>query len=465
MGKFTADGFVKTATTPGGADGLQGNTGGKGSKQEEVILSVSSESAVKVAVAVRPLLDHEKGCSDIVQIFPPCKIHLPKKLQGPADAVHPFEYDRVVKADEQVASKHIFALVLPVVERFCQGFNGTVLAYGQTGSGKTYTMGTAATQKDLNSSEPRGVVPRTLLVLYSYIEAASKAYDISLKVQYVEIYNEQVVDLLSDQKAEIASPIKSSPSGTTVVKPAPSSSRLDIRERSNGEVFVDGAVEIPVSSREEIARVLDQGNTNRSVASHKMNSESSRSHAIVTLVLEQRAKPDLAKSIPQDLRFLRSKLHLVDLAGSERQKDTGATGDRFSEGVNINKGLLELGNVINALTEGKKRTHVPYRNSKLTRLLADSLGGNSETLFLACVSPADRNHEQTLNTLRYAARARNIRNNLRQNKMTADEELEYLRDLVQQLQQENSELKAKLDGGQGKAVPAKSGNSLVVTDF
>ena len=143
---------------------------------------------------------------------------------------------------------------------------------------------------------------------------------------------------------------------------------------------------------------------------------------------------------------MRSKFNLVDLAGSERAKDTGASGDRFAEGVSINKGLLELGNCINALTEGKTRKHVPYRNSKLTRLLQDSLGGNSETLFIACISPAAKNHDHTLNTLRYASRARAIRNNLKlNNKLSPEEEIEYLKSVIAQLSKENGQLKDKLD--------------------
>lgn len=395
--------------------------------------TVTSETAVKVAVVVRPLADIENGCKDVVTVIPPGRITLPKKAVGGIGESYPFEFDKVIKVECADDSKHgVFGLVTPVMERFCQGFNGTVLAYGQTGSGKTYTMGTSCSESDFLAPEPRGVVPRALMVLFSYIGMAQEAYDVSLKVQYVEIYNECVIDLLADVNEPKAA--------------LQAQKNLDIRERPTGEVFVEGAAEIFVVSREQVARVLNRGNANRTTAAHRMNSESSRSHAIVTLVLEQRAKPSMQDQVPEELRFLRSKLHLVDLAGSERVKDTGATGERFSEGVNINQGLLQLGNVVNALSEGKRRNHVPYRNSKLTRLLSDSLGGNSETLFLACISPADRNHEQTLNTLRYASRARAIRNRLRlNNKMGVDEELEYLRGLVRDLQNENSQLKRKMD--------------------
>ncbi|GAX81091.1 hypothetical protein CEUSTIGMA_g8525.t1 [Chlamydomonas eustigma] len=429
-GKFGVAGGENGASGTGGAGVGKFGVGGGGKNGSSSIQPINSESSVKVVTVVRPLMDHEKGCEDIVKILPPGKIELPKKQNGSGtEDKYPFEFDRVVRVTSPEVSKELYAaLVLPVVERFCQGFNATVLAYGQTGSGKTYTMGTSCNSKDVLAPDPTGVVPRSLKVLFSYIQIASQSYDITLKAQYVEIYNENVLDLLSTET--------SGKNGT---------SKLDIRERPDGDVYVEGACEINVKSREEVARILDQGNTKRSTAAHKMNSESSRSHAIVTLTMEQRAKISSAQKIPADLRFLRSKLNLVDLAGSERVKDTGASGDRFSEGVSINKGLMELGNVINALTEGKKRSHVPYRNSKLTRLLQDSLGGNSETLFVACVSPADKNHEQTLNTLRYASRARAIRNNLRlNNKLSPEEELEYLRTLVQQLQSENDQLKTRL---------------------
>eukprot|EP00798_Chlamydomonas_sp_ICE-L_P009071 gene9071-16197_t len=398
--------------------GLVGGTAGKGG--QELMKEVGTLSAVKVAIAVRPLLKHEEGCQDIVTVKSPSSITLPKKAVGAnTDALEKFEFDRVLKIKDDACSKQVFSLVVPVVERFTQGFNATVLAYGQTGSGKTYTMGTSCTEKDFLAKEPRGVV------LFSYVEAASQAYDIQLKLQYVEIYNNEILDLLVD--------------------PSKTATRLDIRERNRGEVYVDGAVEVVASSNKEVAALINKGNSRRSVAAHKMNSESSRSHAILTLTMEQRAKPDAAKLLPKELLVLRAKLHLVDLAGSERVKDTQATGNRFNEGVNINKGLLALGNVINALTEGKTRTHVPYRDSKLTRLLADSLGGNSETLFIACVSPADTNHEQTLNTLRYASRARAIKNRLRQNNELT-EELEFLRGLVKTQEAEIAELKEQCGG-------------------
>lgn len=457
----------KTRVRFGGTQGGAPSEGGGGALGDGTE-SVPSDTAVKVAVAVRPLMDLERGCNDIVTIAPPGRITLPKKPDGSGtEDSYPFDFEKVIRINNLSASKELFgALVLPVVERFCQGFNATVAAYGQTGSGKTYTMGTSLSLQDFLAPDPVGVVPRVLAVLFSYIGAAAKTYDISLKVTYVEIYNEQVADLLSDEgvlmgggggggalhpQVKVVRPMtgaaaekKPEKSGLSVRMPT--AGKLEIRENADGDVYVEGAKAVQVFSREDVAKVLDKGNAHRSTASHKMNAESSRSHAIVTISMEQRVKIQFSNSVPTDVRFLRSKLHLVDLAGSERAKETGATGDRFAEGVNINKGLLELGNVINALTEGKSRKHVPYRNSKLTRLLQDSLGGNSETLFIACISPADRNHDHTLNTLRYASRARAIRNNLRlNNKLSPEEEIEYLKGVIEHLQMENGNLKEKLN--------------------
>jgi hypothetical protein len=454
-----------------------GQLGGGGGGEILDPTQIDPESAVKVAVAVRPILDLEKGLkggsTDIVTIVPPGSIKLPRKPDGSGtEDCYPFEFEKVLRINNIAASKELFGtMVLPVVERFCQGFNTTVAAYGQTGSGKTYTMGTSLSLTDFMAPDPKGIVPRVVAVIMSYIKAASKTYDIVLKATYVEIYNEQVVDLLAEPTEQQGVPSrepsyginKSRPgstlgptggkdrpivsSGAIPTKvPSRVAEKLEIHEKESGEVYVEGAVEIKVSSREEVAKVLDRGNSLRTVASHKMNSESSRSHAIITLLMEQRVRPEYAHKVPKEVKFLRSKFNLVDLAGSERAKDTQASGDRFAEGVNINKGLLELGNCINALTEGKSRRHVPYRNSKLTRLLQDSLGGNSETLFIACISPAAKNLDTSLNTLRYASRARAIRNNLRlNNKMSPEEEIEYLKGIIQQLQRENGGLKERLN--------------------
>nr|XP_014344529.1 PREDICTED: chromosome-associated kinesin KIF4A [Latimeria chalumnae] len=225
---------------------------------------------------------------------------------------------------------------------------------------------------------------------------------------YIQVYNEEILDLLHSSRDK--------------------SSQINIREDPKEGIKIVGLTERDVACAVDMVQCLEQGNNARTVASTAMNSQSSRSHAIFTVVIEQRKKGD------KNDRFC-SKLHLVDLAGSERQKKTKAEGDRLKEGININRGLLALGNVISALgEEGKKGGFVPYRDSKLTRLLQDSLGGNSHTLMIACVSPADSNMEETLNTLRYADRARKIKNKPIVNVDPQAAELQQLKQQVQELQ-------------------------------
>ncbi|KAF0761566.1 hypothetical protein AaE_003416, partial [Aphanomyces astaci] len=214
-----------------------------------------------------------------------------------------------------------------------------------------------------------------------------------LRVEYLEIYNEELRDLLH--------PETSSKVQTTRCN---GHCNLSIREDADGHIVVTGAKSQAVQSPDDVMRLLSMGSAARVTGSTQMNEQSSRSHAIFTLVLQQKAR--------DSGELTHAKFHLVDLAGSERAKRTGAVGGRFKESVNINQGLLALGNVISALGDDakKKNSHVPYRDSKLTRLLQDSLGGNSKTLMIACVSPVAANFDETLNTLKYANRAKNIKN-------------------------------------------------------
>ena len=269
----------------------------------------------------------------------------------------------------------------PMVGSVLEGYNATVLAYGQTGSGKTHTMGTAEAAADVGAAA--GLIPRALNELFSRAHAADSGLSCAASCTFIEIYKEEVHDLLNF----------SAETGTVATLP--------IRENGdgNGGLTLTGQQSKAVSSVEEAMAVLAEGARNRATGSTAMNATSSRSHAIFTLALDLKLA---------DGKTFTPKLHFVDLAGSERAKRTGATGERLQEGIQINKGLLALGNVINALCE--KHNHVPYRDSKLTRLLQDSLGGNSKTMMLACVSPGDADLEETLNTLKYANRARQIRN-------------------------------------------------------
>ncbi|NXA05245.1 KIF4 protein, partial [Sapayoa aenigma] len=355
---------------------------------------------VRVALRCRPLVPREssEGCQS-------CLFFVPGEPQVVVGKDKSFTYDYVF--DPSVEQEEVFnTAVSPLVRGIFKGYNATVLAYGQTGSGKTYSMGGTYTANQ--EHEPSvGVIPRVIRLLFEEKEQRQE-WEFVLKVSYLEIYNEDILDLLCPSRER--------------------SSQISIREDPKEGIKIVGLTERNVTCAQDTVSCLEQGNSSRTVGSTAMNSQSSRSHAIFTICIDQKKKNDKNCSF-------HSKLHLVDLAGSERQKKTKAEGDRLKEGININKGLLALGNVISALgDENKKGGFVPYRDSKLTRLLQDSLGGNSHTLMIACVSPADSNLEETLNTLRYADRARKIKNKPIVNVDPQAAELHHLKQQIQELQ-------------------------------
>ena len=345
-------------------------------------------TTVRVIVRVRPLLAHEKlkGCQDCMDIVSDVQMKMGTKA---------FTFDRVFGA--QTPQHEIYdGMVSDLVEQLFKGYNATVLAYGQTGSGKTYTMGSAS--DGYVTDENAGIIPRAVNHIFDMVTARKESQpgsEFYLKAQFIEIYGEDIRDLLD-------------PSGRA---------QVSLREGEHGAVEVYGANEADVRSTAETMQCLERGAICRTTAQTLMNVHSSRSHAIFSIVLEQHLPSESSGGSPEDdgegeVRV--AKFHFVDLAGSERAKRTGATGQRLREGININKGLLALGNVISLLgdvsRQSEKSLHVPYRNSKLTRFLQDSLGGNSRTLMLCCVSPADVNFTESMNALRYANRARNIKN-------------------------------------------------------
>ncbi|KAI9556503.1 hypothetical protein GHT06_016292 [Daphnia sinensis] len=335
---------------------------------------------------------------------------------------------------------------------------------GQTGSGKTYSMGTGleADQQLCAMSDNVGILPRSVHHLFTGIEMLREEAiqngrtppEFRVQAQFLELYNEEIIDLL---------------------EPTTRGQRSDMRihEDQLGGIYVAGATSKSVASTEEAMHCLHMGALARTTASTQMNAQSSRSHAIFTLhIRQQRLAPaqngngDSDEGQPNgtgsngdagsELETLSAKLHFVDLAGSERLKRTGATGDRAKEGISINCGLLALGNVISALGDAaRKALHVPYRDSKLTRLLQDSLGGNSRTLMIACCSPSDRDFMETLNTLKYANRARNIKNRVVLNQDRSSRTIALLRQEILQLQQELAEYK------QGKRVVSEDGHEAV----
>ncbi|ETV82641.1 hypothetical protein, variant 2 [Aphanomyces astaci] len=283
------------------------------------------------------------------------------------------------------------------------GYNGTIFAYGQTGAGKSHTM-----EGYPDPPDQRGIIPNSFKHIFDKV-AITKKKQVLVRASYLEIYNEEIRDLLSkDPKAS-----------------------LDLKENVDSGVYVKNLTAQVVKDAAEIDAVMQQGKKNRSVGATMMNQTSSRSHSLFTIVVEC-----LSDGIDGKDHVCVGKLNLVDLAGSERQSKTGATGDRLQEANKINLSLSALGNVISALVDGKSK-HIPYRDSKLTRLLQDSLGGNTKTVMIANCGPADYNYEETLTTLRYASRAKQIKNKPKINEDPKDA-------MIREFQEEIDALKAKL---------------------
>ncbi|RKF80241.1 Kinesin-like protein KIF1C [Golovinomyces cichoracearum] len=298
------------------------------------------------------------------------------------------------KAEKHYANQsHVYnSLGEEFLDHNFEGYHTCIFAYGQTGSGKSYTM--------MGTPEEPGLIPRTCEDLFERIESArQETPNISyhVRVSYFEVYNEHVRDLLA--------PAQSNPS-----QPNSSPNYLRIRESPTEGPYIKNLIDAPVRSIKEIMKYIKLGDSNRTVASTKMNDTSSRSHAVFTIMLKQ-----IHHDMDRDETTERvARIRLVDLAGSERAKSTEATGARLREGSNINKSLTTLGRVIAALADPKQsrpgkrnKDIVPYRDSILTWLLKDSLGGNSKTAMIACISPSD--YDETLSTLRYADQAKRIR--------------------------------------------------------
>jgi len=342
--------------------------------------------AVKVVVKCRPMNRREKemDCKQVLDVDSStgqCSITNTKDRDAPAKT---FTFDGAYGGDASNEQLYL-DIAFPLVEGVTEGYNGTVFAYGQTGGGKTYTM-----QGVTDPAIQRGLIPRAFDHIFDTVAVAEHTRYL-IHASFLEIYNEEVRDLLGDD----------------------TKARLELRERPDGEVFVKDLSLHPVASVRTCEQIVNKGWKNRATGATLMNAVSSRSHSIFTIHLERCDDPANGSKIRA------SKLNLVDLAGSERQSKTGAMGDRLKEATKINLSLSALGNVISALVDGRS-VHIPYRDSKLTRLLQDSLGGNSKTLMIACLSPADNNYEETLSTLRYANRAKNIRNKPRINEDPKD---------------------------------------------
>ncbi|GAA5920854.1 hypothetical protein JCM1841_002353 [Sporobolomyces salmonicolor] len=475
-----------------------------GRRRESSAGTVADGSSVKVVVRIRPNPGSE--AQNVPQRFQRTVLQalstttLQAESGGPAAASPAaavaaakhggakslFTYDRVIGPDE--GQPAVYECASSLVDSFLEGMNATILAYGQTSSGKSYTMGTDNAFSDSIGDERQGITPRAVAEIFDRMKEVQReskgATSFTSKVSYIEIYNEDLIDLLA---------------GDMDARPT-----VQIREDKQGNIIWSGLREVKVSTAADVMNLLATGSTLRQTGATDMNAQSSRSHAIFSLTITQRkwsglGPPPSVNTSPQSPRIanrlsglprvtsptpgarastptsdrpgsrsglrppsqigrpssplgnesayggadswstLTSKFHFVDLAGSERLKRTSALGERAKEGISINAGLHALGNVISALGDPtKKATHIPYRDSKLTRLLQDSLGGNAKTMMIACVSPAEFNLHETLSTLKYANRARNIKNRAEIN------EVEVGWDDVEHLQRSILKLRAEL---------------------
>ncbi|KAM0052899.1 putative plus-end-directed kinesin ATPase [Helianthus debilis subsp. tardiflorus] len=372
----------------------------------------SSDTGVKVIVRMRPLNNKEEG-ETVVQ-----------KTSGDSLTMlgHQFTFDHV--ADVSSTQIDIFELVgAPLVENCLAGFNSSIFAYGQTGSGKTYTIwGPTNTLLEENAySNEQGLTSRVFARLFSRINEeqnthADKQLTYQCRCSFLEIYNEQITDLLN-----------------------PSQRNLHLREDNKTGVYVENLTEETICSMKDVTQLLKKGLSNRRTGSTSLNSESSRSHSVFTCVVESSCK-----SVDGLRCFKTSRMNLVDLAGSERQKSTGAAGERLKEAGNINRSLSQLGNLINILAEvsqtGKQR-HIPYRDSKLTFLLQESLGGNAKLAMICAISPAQSCKNETFSTLRFAQRAKAIKNKAIVNEKLQND-VNTLREVIRQLKDELQRMKS-----------------------
>nr|XP_046229318.1 kinesin-like protein KIF3C [Scatophagus argus] len=369
----------------------------------------SSES-VKVVVRCRPL--HQKEVSNgpaggIVQMDLWLGQVILRNPRAPAsEPQKTFTFDAVYDASSKQRDLYDES-VRPLIDSVLAGFNGTIFAYGQTGTGKTYTM-----QGAWMDPEKRGVIPNAFDHIFTHISRSQSDKQYLVRASYLEIYLEEIRDLLDPKHGNTRS--------------------LELRESPESGVYVRDLTSCVCKSIKEIEEVMNMGNQARAVGATDMNEHSSRSHALFLITVEcSQPGPDGRKHIRV------GRLNLVDLAGSERQAKTGVQGERLKEAAKINLSLSALGNVISALADGRS-SHVPYRDSKLTRLLQDSLGGNAKTVMVATLGPSPQHYDETLTTLRYANRAKNIQNQPRVNEDPKDA-------LLREFQREIARLRAQLN--------------------
>ncbi|KAK4767541.1 hypothetical protein SAY86_015291 [Trapa natans] len=383
------------------------------------------ENNVQVLIRIRPLNNLEKFSQGYGRCL---RQESSKSLLWLGHPENRFTFDHV--ACETISQEKLFRVVgMPMVENCLSGYNSCMFAYGQTGSGKTYTMMGEINEVEDQLNEDCGITARVFDYLFARIRVDEESrrdekLKYSCKCSFLEIYNEQITDLLE-----------------------PSSSNLQLREDMKKGVYVENLTEYRVKTVQDVIMLLLQGTANRKIAATQMNDESSRSHSVFTCVMESSWEKDSMNHV----RFAR--LNLVDLAGSERQKSSGAEGDRLKEAANINRSLSTLGLVIMTLVDlahGRQR-HVPYRDSRLTFLLQDSLGGNSKTMIIANVSPSISSSNETLSTLKFAQRAKLIQNNAKVNEDASDDvtalqrQIQFLKDQLSFLMERHNSSRSFLE--------------------
>uniref|UniRef100_A0A3Q4MG77 Kinesin-like protein n=1 Tax=Neolamprologus brichardi TaxID=32507 RepID=A0A3Q4MG77_NEOBR len=376
----------------------------------------SKDHQLTVALRIRPLSDaeQEEGATIVAHRVDDQMVVLMDPMEDPDDILRAnrsrektYMFD--VAFDFSASQEEVYrATTKGLIEGLISGYNATVFAYGPTGCGKTYTM--------LGTDKEPGIYVRTLNDLFRAIEETSDDMLYSVSMSYLEIYNEMIRDLLN-----------------------PSSGFLDLREDSKGVIQVAGITEVSTINAQEIMELLMKGNKQRTQEPTAANQTSSRSHAVLQVAVKQQSR---CRDVLQEVRFAR--LFMIDLAGSERAAQTQNRGQRLKEGAHINRSLLALGNCINALSDKNGNKYVNYRDSKLTRLLKDSLGGNSRTVMIAHISPASVAFEESRNTLTYADRAKSIRTRVKKNMINVSYHIAQYTNIISDLRCEIERLKKKI---------------------
>ncbi|KAL0983886.1 hypothetical protein UPYG_G00134350 [Umbra pygmaea] len=376
----------------------------------------SKDHQLTVALRIRPLSDaeREETATIVAHKVDDQVVVLMDPSENPDDILRAnrsrektYMFD--VAFDYSATQEQVYrATTKGLIQGLISGYNATVFAYGPTGCGKTYTM--------LGTDREPGIYVQTLNDLFRAIEETSDDMQYSISMSYLEIYNEMIRDLLN-----------------------PSSGFLDLREDSKGEIQVAGITEVSTINAREIMELLMKGNKQRTQEPTAANQTSSRSHAVLQVAVRQASR---CRDLLQEVRFAR--LFMIDLAGSERASQTQNRGQRLKEGAHINRSLLALGNCINALSEKHVNKYVNYRDSKLTRLLKDSLGGNSRTVMIAHISPASLAFEESRNTLSYADRAKSIRTRVKRNMLNVSYHIAQYTNIISDLRSEIQRLKKKI---------------------